>query len=125
MEIETKGLVRIIPLTNHPPAPTSSTLTLRPQIKSTEDLLQLTRLIRELWVTGPLRKPNEGEQEAEAIIGSEVGEVVTLLTQLREQSRKRLISESGGNGRYVAAGGEKKSEGAARTVSGPLQTGRQ
>lgn len=82
--------------------------------------MQLTRLIRELWVTGPLRKPGEGEQEAEAIIGNEVGDVVRLLNELREQSRQRLISESGGNGTYVAATAGQKSEGPVSAPSRPL-----
>lgn len=85
----------------------------QPQIKSTEDLLQLTRLLRELWIIGPLRKPGEGEQEAEARIDVEVGDVVGLLNRLREQSRQRLVSEGGGHGKYVAAAGESKSQGAA------------
>ncbi|KAL1872440.1 hypothetical protein VTK73DRAFT_1518 [Phialemonium thermophilum] len=78
MEIETKGL-----------------------IKATEDLLQLTRLLRELWVVGPLRKPGEGVAEVEQSIDTEVQDVVSLLNKLREQSRRQMIEDGGGHGNYV------------------------
>ena len=51
---------------------------------------------------GPLRKPGEGEREAEEQIDSEVQTVVQLLNQIRSQSRQKLVSEGGGFGEYVA-----------------------
>lgn len=87
--------------------------------------MQLTRLIRELWVSGPLRKPGESEREADALIGSEVGEVVALLNRLREQSRQQLVADAGGHGRYVVSEGGARSGSAVAVprVSGPAQTG--
>ncbi|KAK3953396.1 hypothetical protein QBC32DRAFT_387903 [Pseudoneurospora amorphoporcata] len=35
-------------------------------IKSVEELLSLTRKMRELWIVGALRKPGEGDEEVEA-----------------------------------------------------------
>lgn len=71
------------------------------QIKSVEDLLALTRQLRELWVVGPLRKPGEGEREAEEQIDTEVQKVVQLLNQIRGQGRQSLVSEGGGFGEYA------------------------
>ncbi|KAK3504444.1 hypothetical protein B0T13DRAFT_516362 [Neurospora crassa] len=34
-------------------------------VQSVEELLSLTRKMRELWVVGPLRKPGEGDEEVE------------------------------------------------------------
>ncbi|KAB5517457.1 hypothetical protein GE09DRAFT_1157801 [Coniochaeta sp. 2T2.1] len=87
-------------------------------IKCAEDLLQLTRTIRELLIIGPIRKPGEGEQEAEATIGKEVQEVVGVLNQMREKSRQELINqgtgqESLGQGSYVLSGSEAKGEAAS------------
>lgn len=96
----------------------------RPQIKSAEDLLQLTRLLRELWTIGPLRKPGEGEQEAEARIESEVGQVVGLLNRMREQSRQQLVSKGSGHGKYVVAAGEQRSTGAATSATAASQVQR-
>ncbi|KAH8902515.1 hypothetical protein BR93DRAFT_972581 [Coniochaeta sp. PMI_546] len=99
MEIETKGL-----------------------IKSAEDLLQLTRLLRELWIIGPLRKPGEGEREAEVTIEDEVRGVVGILGQMREKSRQDLVGQGIGQailgqGSYTASGSEAKGD------SAPAQSG--
>lgn len=68
-------------------------------IKSTEELLTLTRQLRELWVVGPLRKPGEGEAEAAASIDDSVEQVVGLLNELRQKSRQDLM---GPHGTYVS-----------------------
>ena len=64
-------------------------------------------------IIGPIRKPGEGEQEAEATIGKEVQEVVGVLNQMREKSRQDLINqgigqEKLGQGSYVLSGSEAK-----------------
>jgi hypothetical protein len=60
-------------------------------IQSVEELLQLTRLIRELIIIGPLRKPGEGEKEAEERSGREVQNVVRLLNNMRTKVREGLV----------------------------------
>lgn len=69
------------------------------QIKSVENLLSLTRRIRELWIVGPLRKPGEGDRTEETI-ESEVQKVVGILNQLRANKRQQLVSEGGGYGQF-------------------------
>ncbi|KAK2604081.1 hypothetical protein N8I77_007040 [Diaporthe amygdali] len=68
-------------------------------IKSVENLLSLTRRIRELWIVGPLRKPGEGDRTEETI-NSEVKKVVGILNQLRSNKRQQLVSEGGGYGQF-------------------------
>jgi len=68
-------------------------------IKSTQDLLALTRQLRELWVVGPLRKPGEGEREAEDAMDREARCVVELLNGLRERVRPAAL---GPRGTYVS-----------------------
>lgn len=70
-----------------------------PQIKAVENLLSLTRRIRELWIVGPLRKPGEGDSTEETI-ESEVQQVVGILNQLRANKRQQLVSEGGGYGQF-------------------------
>ncbi|KAJ9136853.1 hypothetical protein NKR23_g9495 [Pleurostoma richardsiae] len=70
-------------------------------ITAIEDLLALTRQLRELWVVGPLRKPGEGEREAEETIDSEVQRVTQMLNQLKEGSRQKMVKEGCGHGEYV------------------------
>lgn len=69
------------------------------QIKSVENLLSLTRRIRELWIVGPLRKPGESDRTEETI-GTEVQTVVNILNQLRANKRQQLVSEGGGYGQF-------------------------
>ncbi|KAH9209859.1 mediator complex, subunit Med22 [Leptodontidium sp. 2 PMI_412] len=46
-------------------------------VRATEDLLQLTRELKELWLFGPLRGINEGEGEGQMNVDSQkVGELV-------------------------------------------------
>ncbi|RKU47775.1 hypothetical protein DL546_006236 [Coniochaeta pulveracea] len=69
-------------------------------IQSVEELLQLTRLIRELIIIGPLRKPGEGEKEAEERSAKEVQNVVGLLNKIRTQVREGLVKESLGQSEF-------------------------
>ena len=70
-----------------------------------------------------MRKPGEGEREAEEQIDTEVQKVVQLLNQIRGQSRQKLVSEGGGFGEYAvgslepleAARVERAGEGAVPT----------
>lgn len=63
----------------------------------------MTRQLRELWVVGPLRKPGEGEREAEETIAAEVQRVTETLNQLRGHSRQQMVSEGGGYGQFEMA----------------------
>lgn len=94
MDLETQNLVCAL---SHPQS-SNLWLTL-PQIKSVENLLSLTRRIRELWIVGPLRKPGEGDRTEETI-DSEVQKVVGILNQLRANKRQQLVSEGGGYGQF-------------------------
>lgn len=69
-------------------------------IKAVENLLSLTRRIRELWIVGPLRKPGDGGKTDETI-ESEVQQVMGILNHLRANKRQQLVSEGGGYGQYV------------------------
>ncbi|KAG6364254.1 hypothetical protein INS49_005853 [Diaporthe citri] len=86
-------------------------------IKSVENLLSLTRRIRELWIVGPLRKPGEGDRTEETI-ESEVQQVVGILNQLRANKRQQLVSEGGGYGQF-----EMQLDGAAPTNTEAEPTG--
>lgn len=94
MDLETQVLVCDLPDS----LPAKSSLTSL-QIKSVENLLSLTRRIRELWIVGPLRKPGEGDRTEETI-ESEVQSVVGILNQLRANKRQQLVSEGGGYGQF-------------------------
>lgn len=69
-------------------------------IQTAEDLLSLTRRIRELWIIGPLRKPGEGDAEAETRIRNEVVPVAQLLDTEHVARRQRLM---GPHGTYKAS----------------------
>ncbi|KAH8898243.1 hypothetical protein GQ53DRAFT_759513 [Thozetella sp. PMI_491] len=71
--------------------------------QSTEDLLQLTRQLRELWVVGPLQLPDDGDNEAEKNIDKEVMDILSKLNTMREGARRQMMQEAGGHGTYVAA----------------------
>ncbi len=50
------------------------------QVRAAEDLLQLTRELKELWLFGPLRGIKEGEGEGQIDEDSEqVGELVEVI----------------------------------------------
>ncbi|KXX77952.1 Mediator of RNA polymerase II transcription subunit 22 [Madurella mycetomatis] len=65
-------------------------------VKSTEDLLSLTRQLRELWVVGPLRGPGEGDEQAEAGIRRDAEGVFAMLNALRDSERQRLVAQVAG-----------------------------
>ncbi|GAB1319877.1 Mediator of RNA polymerase II transcription subunit 22 [Madurella fahalii] len=65
-------------------------------VKSTEDLLSLTRQLRELWVVGPLRGPGEGDEQAEAGMRRDAEGVFAMLNALRDGERQRLVAQTAG-----------------------------
>lgn len=81
------------------------------QIKSTEDLLTLTRAIRELWAVGPLKAPGAHDAEAEARMRADAEHVFALLNTLRDAERQDLAqalsaaAPAGGAGGAATAGG--------------------
>ncbi|KAK3399190.1 hypothetical protein B0T20DRAFT_452733 [Sordaria brevicollis] len=60
-------------------------------VKSVEELLSLTRKMRELWVVGGLKKPGEGDDE----VDDEIKEMWELLRE-----RERLLRSMRGVGEY-------------------------
>ncbi len=70
------------------------------QIKSTEDLLGLTRQLRELWVVGPLRQPGEGDDEAQQGIKQDAVAFFATLSAMRGEERMKKAQESGGCMQY-------------------------
>jgi len=73
------------------------------QVKSTEDLLALTRRLRELWVVGPLKKPGDGG-EAEVLDGmkQDAASIFELLNRMRAEERQKVARESNGCMTYVS-----------------------
>jgi hypothetical protein len=71
------------------------------QIKLVEDLLQITRQIRELWIVGPLKEAGDGEAKAEDM-DQTVGNTLELLNTLRAQARQNLVHETGGVLEYIS-----------------------
>ncbi|KAK4150461.1 hypothetical protein C8A00DRAFT_36926 [Chaetomidium leptoderma] len=69
-------------------------------IKSTEDLLTLTRKIRELWVVGPLKAPAGGGAHADARARAEqamrqdADHVFAMLDGLRDVQRQRMLRQA-------------------------------
>lgn len=72
------------------------------KVKSTEDLLALTRRLRELWVVGPLKKPGDGG-EAEVLheMKQDAASIFELLNRMRAEAREKIASESNGCMTYV------------------------
>ena len=66
------------------------------QIKSTEDLLGLTRQLRELWVVGPLKRPGEGDTEARENVRQDAAAVFEMMNAMRGDNRRRRAQESEG-----------------------------
>ncbi|KAJ4391695.1 hypothetical protein N0V93_005315 [Gnomoniopsis smithogilvyi] len=69
-------------------------------IKGVENLLALTRRIRELWIVGPLRQL-EGGRDLEEKIATEVQSVISIMNQMRSNTRQQYVSAGGGYGQYV------------------------
>jgi hypothetical protein len=87
------------------------------QIKSAEDLLSLTRLLRELWVIGPLRKPGEGEQETQRVIDENVRDVIDMMNKLRQAAREEMVRELGPHGSYTSGSVAVTSQGVSQVAS--------
>jgi hypothetical protein len=87
------------------------------QVKSAEDLLSLTRLLRELWVVGPLMRAGEGEQETQQVIDDNVQGVVDMLNRLRQSAREDMVQGLGSHGSYQSKADKGPSLGATHMVS--------
>ncbi|KAK4118571.1 hypothetical protein N657DRAFT_651124 [Parathielavia appendiculata] len=75
-------------------------------VKSTEDLLSLTRKIRELWVVGPLKAPGAQDAEAEQAMQQDAEHVFAMLNAIRDSQRQRMLQqavEAGGGFTYERA----------------------
>ncbi|PSR83194.1 hypothetical protein BD289DRAFT_289596 [Coniella lustricola] len=70
-------------------------------IKGVENLLALTRRIRELWIVGPIRRPDDGGRQLEETIEADVRSVTEILNQLRSNVRQQSVTAGGGYGQYV------------------------
>ncbi|KAK4233840.1 hypothetical protein C8A03DRAFT_38417 [Achaetomium macrosporum] len=80
-------------------------------IKSTEDLLTLTRRLRELWIVGPLQAPGAHDAEAEQGMQRDAEQVFAMLNALRDRERQRMVQAMHERGAgvgfiYEKAGGE-------------------
>ncbi|KAK0639721.1 hypothetical protein B0T16DRAFT_337443 [Cercophora newfieldiana] len=69
-------------------------------IKSTEDLLGLTRQLRELWVVGPLKKPGEGDDEAQQVIKDDASQYFATLNGMRRAERLKETADQHGSMQY-------------------------
>ncbi|TLD15672.1 uncharacterized protein PgNI_02042 [Pyricularia grisea] len=67
-------------------------------IAAIENLLTLTRQVRELWLVGPLLKPGEGERAADDRIDNQVEAITKILNELRERVRNGQV---GPHGTYI------------------------
>ena len=64
-------------------------------MKSTEDLLALTRRLRELWVVGPLKKPGDGgEAEVLGAMKQDAASIFELLNKMRAEERQSVARRS-------------------------------
>ncbi|KAK3357902.1 hypothetical protein B0T25DRAFT_499552 [Lasiosphaeria hispida] len=64
--------------------------------KSTEDLLGLTRQLRELWVVGPLKKPGEGDDAVQLGVQQDATAFFSLMNGMRSEERSARAQETGG-----------------------------
>ncbi|KAL2019033.1 hypothetical protein VTK56DRAFT_10137 [Thermocarpiscus australiensis] len=60
-------------------------------IKSTEDLLSLTRTLRELWIVGPLKAPGQDDDAAEQGMRRDAEAVFGMLNVLRDGARAGMV----------------------------------
>jgi hypothetical protein len=67
-------------------------LTSRIQIRTAEDILALTRELKEMWLFGALRKIGEGEEEGAMAEDSE--KVLELVQKLLKDAREKGGTES-------------------------------
>ncbi|EAA29806.1 hypothetical protein GE21DRAFT_4951 [Neurospora crassa] len=70
-------------------------------VQSVEELLSLTRKMRELWVVGPLRKPGEGDEEVEREMRGCWEGVVQNVGGWRGLKRAEVVNKMGGKGKGV------------------------
>ncbi|EGS20325.1 uncharacterized protein CTHT_0021510 [Thermochaetoides thermophila DSM 1495] len=61
-------------------------------VKYTEDLLSLTRTLRELWVVGPLTGPGEKDAQAEEGMAKDAEVVWDVLNEMRDRERERMMA---------------------------------
>jgi hypothetical protein len=87
LKVETAGLV-----SSHSPLILRSllyvtiTITNSTKIHAAEDLMSLTRELKEMWLFGPLRSLNEGEARANAQIGEDATAVANLIDSLTKKN---------------------------------------
>ncbi|KAL2134414.1 hypothetical protein VTI74DRAFT_253 [Chaetomium olivicolor] len=88
-------------------------------VKSTEDLLTLTRQLRELWIVGPLKAP-DGAQDAEAeqCMRQDAAQVFAILNALRDAQRAEMV----GRANEAASGGFTYQKGEVDGASALSQT---
>ncbi|KAH6635809.1 major facilitator superfamily domain-containing protein [Chaetomium tenue] len=67
-------------------------------IKSTEDLLSLTRKIRELWLIGALKPPGAQDAAAEQAMQQDAEQVFAMLNALRDRQRQGMLQQAAGGG---------------------------
>lgn len=58
------------------------------QTKTTEDLLILTRRLRELWVVGPLKPAGEGDDAARESVRQDAEAVFAVMNRVRAEGRR-------------------------------------
>lgn len=73
-------------------------------VSKLENLLSLSHQIRQLLVIGPLRKPGEGDAQAEANIKQHVQVLTTAMSGLIESSRQELLGPYGTYQQTVTGG---------------------
>ncbi|KAK3495215.1 uncharacterized protein B0T23DRAFT_412086 [Neurospora hispaniola] len=69
-------------------------------VQSVEELLSLTRKMRELWVVGPLRKPGEGDEEVEREMRGCWEEIKENVGGWRRGQKRGMLLGEGGTGEY-------------------------
>jgi hypothetical protein len=78
-----------------PNQPTPLLLNPTAQVKSTEDLLSLTRKIRKLWVIGPLKAPGAHDAQAEQEMQQDAEHVFAMLNAIRDAQRQKMLQQGG------------------------------
>ena len=51
---------------------------------------------------GPLRLPSDGNTEVEQNIETEVANVLSVINEMRAESRRKMLQDQGGQGTYVS-----------------------
>lgn len=84
------------------PSPISNPYINVEQTKTTEDLLILTRRLRELWVVGPLRPAGEGDDAARESVRQDAEAVFAVMNRVRAEGRR--VEGPGGVMEYRVGG---------------------